>query len=101
MQRVRLIFFMRSMSRPFLVEAAVVGGAFVLLSMLVSFGNIYTNAEGMLATGSFLQYLLSAVLHTEWRVQVLLGASTLASLYFFYEAVRKVRLARRSFGFSK
>ena len=95
MRRVRLMFFLSSFWKSVLAETCVCAGVLAVSSLFVSYRHIITNARGTLASGSFFQYMLSAVWHTEWILKGVLAIGFAASVFFMWSAARKIPFARR------
>ena len=98
MRRVRLVYFMRSWVIPSALKMLVFAIFIGLASFFVSFTSVFANIMRVFAGGSVFDYVIGAVLGTEFAVQAILLAMFATIFYFTWTGARKFRWGRaRSF----
>jgi hypothetical protein len=75
LSRVRSIYYMRTVVRPFVVELGLFVVSAVAISLLISVPSVIMNMVHSEAVGNYLSYLFSAFVHTKAIVQLTLVAS--------------------------
>lgn len=81
MRRVYMVFFLRTVVKPFALKAASAGALAVVGAALISVRSVWFNMPSIAEAASVAKFLLSAFLNTELAVQALaLGLVVLAAL---------------------
>ena len=88
MERVRILFVLRRLMYPLIVEAAVIAGGILYLTAFVSIGDVIANTRNVASLEAFAGYIVSAISHTELVMQLLLLAIVSSSVFFVWKMLR-------------
>ena len=93
MERVRILFVLRRLMYPLIVEAAVIAGGILYLTAFVSIGDVIANTRNVVSLEAFAGYIVSAISHTELVMQLLLLAIACFSIFFAWKAFKTFKIA--------
>ena len=74
MKQVLRVHYLKKVFNPLMFKVYALVVAFVGMSSLVSFSNVFRNMPSLLEFGSIYNFTSSAIVHTEFSVQLVLGA---------------------------
>lgn len=93
MRRVRMVFVVRSLIVPTVLELTFVGSFIGAVIAFVSVEDVFKNFKTTISEGSVFEYTYDAVTHTELLVQLAMTLFLAVSGYFGYRLIKTIRSA--------
>lgn len=95
MKRVYRTHYLKKVFNPLMFKVYILVVAFVGMSSLVSIINVVNNMPSLLEVGSVYRFTSSAIVNTEWSVQLVLAVAVLAVVLLVRDTIKNFSYHKR------
>ena len=88
--RVRSIYYMRTIVRPFFINLGLFVVSIVAISSVISIPSVVVNMARSQSVSNYFSYLLDAFIHTGFSVQIMLAFSLVVAVFLIKDILRNI-----------